>query len=362
MTFGFGNQHSIQLSYGRPPCILRIARGAVHFRDGVPFRCRYARAIMRASRYGRGPRFRISLMSDEHSSFIKTPKQLAHRRRGGLCGTDHFGRITFATGHRREAARQCRKSDPQLASRIKPFGEVTIADASARKGNLTGEQVFQAVCKTCHEPGIAGAPKVGDKASWAVPIKKGYDTLLQHAINGFQEAGKVMPPKGGNPDLTDVEVAARGGLHGEPVGREFQGASCACRHRVDRGSGCRSAGSCACRRVCHRRRGAAPSASVAGATPTASPAAPGATANAAGPLDLAAAQAMMQKDGCGACHSVDKKIVGPAYQRRRGKVQRRLRSVAQADAKGQGGWRQASGARFRCRPTRTSPTATSKPW
>jgi cytochrome c len=31
-------------------------------------------------------------------------------------------------------------------------------------------------------------------------------------------------------------------------------------------------------------------------------------------LDNASAQAMMQKDGCGACHSIDKKIVGPAYQ------------------------------------------------
>ena len=31
-------------------------------------------------------------------------------------------------------------------------------------------------------------------------------------------------------------------------------------------------------------------------------------------LDNASAQAMMQKDGCAACHSVDKKIVGPAYQ------------------------------------------------
>ena len=30
MTFGFGNQHSIQLSYGRLYCILRIGRDAVH--------------------------------------------------------------------------------------------------------------------------------------------------------------------------------------------------------------------------------------------------------------------------------------------------------------------------------------------
>jgi cytochrome c len=31
-------------------------------------------------------------------------------------------------------------------------------------------------------------------------------------------------------------------------------------------------------------------------------------------LDNTSAQAMMQKDGCGACHAVDKKVIGPAYQ------------------------------------------------
>ena len=30
-------------------------------------------------------------------------------------------------------------------------------------------------------------------------------------------------------------------------------------------------------------------------------------------LDNAGAEALMKKDGCAACHSVDKKIVGPAY-------------------------------------------------
>lgn len=35
------------------------------------------------------------------------------------------------------------------------------------------------------------------------------------------------------------------------------------------------------------------------------------TAHAA--LDNAAAEALMKKDGCAACHAVDKKIIGPAY-------------------------------------------------
>jgi cytochrome c len=35
-------------------------------------------------------------------------------------------------------------------------------------------------------------------------------------------------------------------------------------------------------------------------------------ANAA--LDTKAAEELMKKDGCAACHAIDKKIVGPAYQ------------------------------------------------
>ena len=35
--------------------------------------------------------------------------------------------------------------------------------------------------------------------------------------------------------------------------------------------------------------------------------------NAQAALDTAAAEAMMKKDGCAACHAVDKKLIGPAY-------------------------------------------------
>jgi cytochrome c len=39
-----------------------------------------------------------------------------------------------------------------------------------------------------------------------------------------------------------------------------------------------------------------------------------ATSSAYAALDNKAAEAMMAKDGCAACHSIDKKVVGPAYQ------------------------------------------------
>ena len=209
------------------------------------------------------------------------------------------------------------EADTQLLSRIKPFGEVTIADASSPKGNLGGEQVYQSVCKTCHEPGIAGAPKVGDKAAWAVPIKRGYETLVQHAISGFQEAGKVMPPKGGNPDLADIEVQRAVVYMTNRSGANFKEppAPAAAPSTATPQAAIASAAPAAAGAASPSSTAPATgSTSAAGATPAAATAAPSATAKASGPLDLAAAQAMMQKDGCGACHAVDKKIVGPAYQ------------------------------------------------
>jgi cytochrome c551/c552/cytochrome c5 len=205
------------------------------------------------------------------------------------------------------------EADSQLLSRIKPFGEVTIADASSPKRNLSGEQVYQSVCKTCHEPGIAGAPKVADKAAWAVPIKRGYETLVQHAITGFQEGGKVMPPKGGNPDLADIEVQRAVVYMTNRSGANFKEPP-APAATASAATPPATTASTAPAATSSATTTAAAATGTAGATPAAATAAPSASAKSSGPLDPAAAQAMMQKDGCGACHAVDKKIVGPAYQ------------------------------------------------
>ncbi len=144
-------------------------------------------------------------MSDEHTSFIKTPKQLAIVV--FLAFAVPIGLIVLlsqlVTGLMPKGSTD---TDNQVLSRIQPVGQLALADMTP-SGTKTGEQVFQAVCKTCHESGIAGAPKFGDKAAWAGPIKEGYNVLIQHAINGLQENGKVMPPRGGNPDLSDTEIA-----------------------------------------------------------------------------------------------------------------------------------------------------------
>lgn len=66
-----------------------------------------------------------------------------------------------------------------------------------------GAQTYKAVCAMCHDSGLMNAPKPGDKDAWAPRIAQGKDTLIQHAINGI----RMMPAKGGNPSLSDDEVA-----------------------------------------------------------------------------------------------------------------------------------------------------------
>jgi cytochrome c5 len=51
---------------------------------------------------------------------------------------------------------------------------------------------------------VAGAPKFGDKAAWGPRIKQGGAQLHANAIKGKG----AMPPKGGNPSLSDADVSA----------------------------------------------------------------------------------------------------------------------------------------------------------
>jgi cytochrome c len=49
---------------------------------------------------------------------------------------------------------------------------------------------------------------MGDKDAWAPRIAQGSETLLKHALGGFQGSTGVMPPKGGRMDLSDADVTA----------------------------------------------------------------------------------------------------------------------------------------------------------
>lgn len=105
-----------------------------------------------------------------------------------------------------EEADAAKAAEAQVAKRIAPVAEVTVGEAATEAAPVgkSGEQVVQSVCIACHGTGALGSPKIGDNAAWAARISQGYDTLVQHAINGI----RMMPARGGNPSLKDDEVAA----------------------------------------------------------------------------------------------------------------------------------------------------------
>ena len=71
----------------------------------------------------------------------------------------------------------------------------------------SGKKAYDTACIACHGPGIAGAPKFGDKAAWSTRLGQGASVMYDHAIKGFQGKSGVMPPKGGS-TLPDAEVKA----------------------------------------------------------------------------------------------------------------------------------------------------------
>ena len=102
-------------------------------------------------------------MTEEHSSPIKTPKQLI------IVVLLAFAvPITLAALISQlvtSGEKGIHEDDSKVLARIQPVANVVLAEASGPKGMLSGEQVYTQVCKTCHETGLAGAPKLGDKAA-----------------------------------------------------------------------------------------------------------------------------------------------------------------------------------------------------
>jgi cytochrome c5 len=117
-------------------------------------------------------------------------------------------------------------SEANVAKRIAPVAKVAIdpnapapapaapvavaaaapapAAAAASGAADAGKATYDTTCAVCHAAGVAGAPKLGDKAAWAPRVGQGKDALHANALKGKG----AMPPKGGNPALADADVKA----------------------------------------------------------------------------------------------------------------------------------------------------------
>lgn len=163
----------------------------------------------------------------DHSSFIKTPTQLIVVVILAFVVpiAAIFTIIHFVMGGDASRAKPS-MSDKEIAARIKPVGstpeiekgpsplvptpaaaQVTTAAPGADAGKpaaADGKAVYDANCQACHAAGVAGAPKLGDKAAWAPRLGAGAAAMVASAIKGKN----AMPPKGGNLSLADDAVKA----------------------------------------------------------------------------------------------------------------------------------------------------------
>jgi cytochrome c5 len=81
----------------------------------------------------------------------------------------------------------------------------SAAAPDATQPDLThGQQIYRQACAFCHDKGVAGAPKIGDRAAWSPRLAQGMDVLVASAVRGKG----AMPAKGGNPSLADADVRA----------------------------------------------------------------------------------------------------------------------------------------------------------
>lgn len=116
-------------------------------------------------------------------------------------------------------------SNKAVAERIKPVGSTPdiekgpspvapvpapvvaapAGDAAApASSGSNGKAVYDASCQACHGAGVAGAPKLGDKAAWAPRIGTGAAAMHASALKGKN----AMPAKGGNLSLSETDVKA----------------------------------------------------------------------------------------------------------------------------------------------------------
>jgi cytochrome c5 len=163
-------------------------------------------------------------MADHHEMTKTTPKDFLIATLGGLFapGLAIFLIVMLFLGIQGRMGQNdpAPVSEQAVRDRIRPFGQSVAVDPNAPKVEMTGEQVYGQVCSNCHETGALGSPKFKNAADWAPRIAQGYETLLGHALSGIRS----MPARGGEPDLTDLEVA-RGLVHmANAAGAKFEAA------------------------------------------------------------------------------------------------------------------------------------------
>lgn len=119
------------------------------------------------------------------------------------CGKKEEAKKTEGT---KETAQTEQKS-PTQEQAPQVMGQTQEGMKQAPEGAMAsakGKEVYEKNCTACHAEGVAGAPKTGDKAAWSEHMAHGTEHMVENAVKGIGS----MPPKGGNPALSEEDVRA----------------------------------------------------------------------------------------------------------------------------------------------------------
>lgn len=104
--------------------------------------------------------------------------------------------------------------EDEIIARIHKVGDVCLVGQAYAAGEMmealsdtasSPESIYERSCSTCHDLGIAGAPKMADVAQWAPRLEKGMDTLYDSGIYGLAPG---MPAKGMCFECSDDDIKA----------------------------------------------------------------------------------------------------------------------------------------------------------
>ena len=139
--------------------------------------------------------------SEDVLSRIKPVGQVVIESAGGAAAPASAPAAAPANAPAAAPASASSASAPAPSTAVAAVATTASAPAAAKPD---GKKVYDTTCTACHTPGVAGAPKFGDKAQWAPHLAHGVDGLYTSALKGKG----AMPPKGGNGSLSDADVKA----------------------------------------------------------------------------------------------------------------------------------------------------------
>jgi len=89
-----------------------------------------------------------------------------------------------------------------------PAKEESLSQGEHQSWRAEGEAVYRRVCAPCHDKGISGAPPLHSEKVWKIRGADNIESLVMRSIDGYQGNQGVMPPRGGDRNLTDEQVEA----------------------------------------------------------------------------------------------------------------------------------------------------------